>query len=262
MGQSLYKIKNKVILYEYEVKDNIQEITSKGWLTMCEGIEEVKKDEELRNRFIERYKPFIAQYASKLCHRYLQYGESDELSIALMAFNEAIDRFNGNGTFYEYAKVVMRSRLYDYFDSRTYREHHQHYSLDETENPDYYMNFVSQENYHQELRQNYLKDEIDILKEVLEQYDIELTDLYECCPKHLRSRQHVHQVIAKVLGHEEIVSSVIDQGRLPMKVIVDVAKTTNKKIEPYRKYIIAVIVICSGQFELLQEYMPEEVRRR
>lgn len=226
---------------------------------MEEDILKIRDDENLRNRFIERYKPFIAKYASSLCQRYLQYGENEELSIALIAFNESINRFNGEGVFFEYAKLVMKSRLYDYFQSSAYKEKHRYESLDEDEKGNYYLNSSSQKVYQEELRQSFLKEEIELLKGILNDYHIDIIDLYQERPKHLISRKHVHHLIKEILLHDEIVSQIIDQGRLPMKKILEIYKTTVKKIEPYRKYILTIIIICSGQFELLQEYIPYEV---
>lgn len=229
---------------------------------MKDDILKIRDDEYLRNRFIERYKPFIAKYASSLCRRYLQYGENEELSIALLAFNESIDRFNGEGVFFEYAKLVMKSRLYDYFHSQSYKEKHRHESLDEDEKGNYYLNSSSQSVYQEELKQSYLKEEIELLKKILNDYQIDILDLYQYRPKHLISRKHIHHLIKEILLHDDIVSQIIDQGRLPMKKILEIYKTTDKKIEPYRKYILTIIIICSGQFELLQEYMPYEVITR
>lgn len=229
---------------------------------MEDDILKIRDDEYLRNRFIERYKPFIAKYASSLCQRYLQYGENEELSIALLSFNESIDRYNGEGIFFEYAKMVMKSRLYDYFDSRSYKEKHRHESLDEDEKGHYYLDAGSQNIYQEELRQKVLKEEIEILKNILNNYQIDILDLYEYRPKHLMSRKHIHHMIQEILKHDDIVSQIIDQGRLPVKKILKIYKTTEKKIEPYRKYILTIIIICSGQFELLQEYMPHEVMKQ
>lgn len=226
---------------------------------MNEDIMEIKDDEYLRNRFIERYKPFLAKYASGICHRYLRYGESEELSIALLAFNESIDRYNGEGIFFEYSKTVIKSRLYDYLNSRSYKESLGKASIDETENGDYYVGHLSVKSYQDELRNQYLKEEIEELKKVLNYYKIEFEELYDSRPKHILSKKHVNKTLSQILEHDDIVSYVIDKGKLPMNKIIEKCKTTKKKVEPYRQYMIAVIVICVGQFDLLKEYMPSEV---
>lgn len=225
---------------------------------MYDEIMEIKKDEYLKNRFIERYKPFIAKYASEVSYRYLQYGQDEELSIALLAFDESINRYNGERYFFSYAKQVMKSRLYDYFQSQTYREMHNCIELDDDQEK-YYIGLTSLENYHKELRQEYLKEEIDILKKELSYYQIDIIDLYNSRPKHKISRNRVYFIVKKIIQNDEIVSIIIDQKKLPIKQITQLCNITVKKIEPYRKYIIGIVIICEGQFELLKEYMPREV---
>ena len=111
---------------------------------MYEEILMIRQDEYQRNRFIERYKPFLAKYTSTVAGRYVSYGIDDELSIALLAFNESIDRYNGEGIFFEYAKMVVKSRLLDYFKSKEYKEKHD--SIDE----DQYL--LNQGSYRQSFR--------------------------------------------------------------------------------------------------------------
>lgn len=226
---------------------------------MYEEILKIRQDEYERNRFIERYKPFLAKYTSSICKRYVSYGHDEELSVALLAFNESIDRFQGEGIFFEYAKIVVRSRLYDYFHSKEYKERHVYHDIDDEQQ--YYMNDHSQSQYYEELKNNQLKEEVEELKKLLSFYSIEMIDLYESRPKHLMSKKHVHHVIKKILDDDETVSFIIDKGYLPMKRILDLCHTTKKRLEPYRRYIIAVVMICEGQFELLKAYMPREVMK-
>lgn len=219
----------------------------------------IRQDEYLRNRFIEKYKPFLAKYTSSLCHRYVSYGVDEELSIALMAFNESIDRYNGEGIFFEYAKMVIKSRMYDYFRSSAYLENQHKESIDDEQH--YYLNEHSHKQYYQDVKNQDLKEEVEMMIKLLKDYDIEIEDLYRSRPKHLLSQKHIHHMIALLLKNNEIVSLIIDKGTLPMSKILKQYKTTKKRIEPYRQYIIAMILICSGQFELLKEYMPSEVMK-
>jgi len=223
---------------------------------MNDEIKAMREDEYLRNRFIEKYKPFLAKYTSTLCNRYVSYGKDEELSVALLAFNESIDRFNGEGIFFEYAKMVMKSRLYDYFNSKEYKEKYNKESIDDDH---YYLNESSKQRYNDTLASQRLKEEVEELRKVLKLYNIEIEELYKQRPKHLMSRNHVHHLISLLIQNEEIVSLIIDKGYLPMNRILKQYKTTQKRIEPYRKYIIAIIIICVGQFELLKDYMPREV---
>ena len=54
-------------------------------------------DPLVREELIRSHKAFIARVSSKICSRYLTWDNDDELSIALLAFNEAIDSFDPHG---------------------------------------------------------------------------------------------------------------------------------------------------------------------
>lgn len=220
---------------------------------MYEDILVIRKDEYQRNRFIEKYKPFLAKYTSSICNRYVAYGVDDELSIALLAFNESIDRYNGEGIFFEYAKMIVRSRLYDYFNSKEYKESHLNVDLENNEI------YHSKEKYSEQLRQTQLKQEVEDLEKLLGFYEISMNDLYTCRPKHLLNKNHVDHLISLILKNDEIVSLIIDKGQIPITRLTHEFNTTKKRVEPYRKYMIAVILICVGQFDLLKDYMPRKV---
>ena len=124
------------------------------------------------------------------------------------------------------------------------------------------MNNQSHSHYYEELKTIKLKEEVEELTKLLQFYSISMSDLYESRPKHFISKKHIDHLIAGFLQNEELVSIIIDKGTLPMTLILKQYKTTKKRVEPYRKYIIAVIMICVGQFELLKEYMPREVTQK
>ncbi len=74
-------------------------------------------DELTREDFISEYRPFIAKTAMNLCKRPLDWEDSDEMSIALIAFNTAINSYDPvkKVPFLPYAKVVIQNRLKDHF---------------------------------------------------------------------------------------------------------------------------------------------------
>jgi len=71
----------------------------------------------IREEFIQNHKPFIVKTSSELCKRYLTWGHDEELSIALVAFNEAIDCYKPDerASFHCFSKTVIKRRLIDYF---------------------------------------------------------------------------------------------------------------------------------------------------
>ncbi|HOQ07313.1 MAG TPA: sigma factor [Clostridiales bacterium] len=59
-------------------------------------ISSIRDDAEETGRFVEEYKPFIASCARKVTGRYMSYDSDDELSIAMIAFVEAIKSFDSS----------------------------------------------------------------------------------------------------------------------------------------------------------------------
>lgn len=51
-------------------------------------------DEGARNQLIDDFTPFILKVASQAAGRYLNLGQDEEISVALLAFNEAISAYN------------------------------------------------------------------------------------------------------------------------------------------------------------------------
>jgi RNA polymerase sigma factor len=84
--------------------------------TINERVERIRFLKEEKNDFIQDYKPFIAATVEKCVGRYVVYGQDDELSIGLMAFEEAMNHYDaGKGNFLSFAQNVIKRRIIDYY---------------------------------------------------------------------------------------------------------------------------------------------------
>lgn len=226
-------------------------------LQLSETLVLIQKDTTARNEFIAQYQPFIASFCYELTHRYMEYGHDEELQIAMMAFNEAIEKYNGRGNFLLFAKVVMKNRLFDYFKSSSYRESQISYALyDEEDKEIPALKYEALDQYQKNYEDNIRVTEIQLLNEQLAIYDISFSDLVTCSPKHLLSRHKVNSMIEKILDNEEICQEIIEEKVIPLKKIEKNLNIPRKKLESYRKYIIAVIVIEYSEYESLKTYLP------
>ena len=220
-------------------------------------IEEIKQNENMRNDFIIQYKPFIASFTSECAHRYVAYGVDEELSIALMAFNEAIDRFNGKGNFLLYAKIVIKARLIDYFKSSIYRENKKSFGLYNEEDDEIdELKEDAIQRYAASYEQSIRVSEINELNALLQCFNITFQDLVKSSPKHLITKHYVNNAILKILDNKELVDKIMKDHTLPLKEIEKSFLIPRKKIESYRKYIIAGIVLADSDLETLKEYLP------
>ena len=88
-----------------------------------------KEDMEAADRLIGSYLPFIRSETAKYLKRQLIEENDDELSIAMIAFHEAIRGYaKGRGAFLPFASMLIKSRLTDHM--RRERRHRGHVSLD------------------------------------------------------------------------------------------------------------------------------------
>ena len=76
-----------------------------------------KNDLRLRENFIRDSEQTILRIASKTCNKFITRSD-DEWSVALFAFNKAIDSYSEEaGDFLPYSSVVIKRALIDYYRS-------------------------------------------------------------------------------------------------------------------------------------------------
>jgi RNA polymerase sigma factor len=79
-------------------------------------------DKLLREEFLSRYTPFMLKIAANAVGKYIDVKNSDEFSIVLSAFNEAIDSYDltRNYNFLLFSEHVIKRRLIDYMRKALY----------------------------------------------------------------------------------------------------------------------------------------------
>jgi RNA polymerase sigma factor len=59
-----------------------------SWLEQAQS-----NDQQARENLLNHFRPMIRQEAQRICRRCLEWGRDDELSVALIAFNESINAY-------------------------------------------------------------------------------------------------------------------------------------------------------------------------
>mgnify|MGYP001206591238 CR=1 FL=1 len=219
-------------------------------------------DTVLRNEMIEKYRPFIAKMTSICCKKYIDPERDDEFSIALHAFNEAINEYRCNcgASFLGFARTVIRRRLIDHI-----RREERHLSqiplstFDVEDEENHVTNPVETEQaiaqYELEREAEARKEEIADLAEKLESFGISFSDLTKVSPKHSDSRRMLFR-IAKILGNDrELMDSMLSKKMLPIKPLLEKCGVSRKTLERNRKYLIALALIHTGHYPYLQQYL-------
>jgi len=221
-----------------------------------------KGDHNLRNDLIRDYQPFIIKISSKVCKRYIDPNKDDEFSIALSAFNEAMDAydFKKDASFLTFSEVVIKRRLIDYIrkESRYQRqipmtafdvENDEEQSINPVE-----MNEAINQYTHEETVK-YRKEEIIQFTEELAKFGISIEDLVKESPKHKDARYNILQVVDSFINEPDLIDYLLQKKIIPIKQLLPLVSVSRKTIERNRKYIIALVVIYTNEFYYLKEYL-------
>lgn len=215
-------------------------------------------NELIREEFIQNHKPFIIKISSNICKRYLTWGHDDELSIALVAFNEAIDSFkpNDGASFYGFAKTVITRRLIDYFRKESKHQVLSLTPLEADKNDLYdYDSASSFELYKEEEQKNDFAETIKNYTILLVEYGITLEDLVEVSPKHRDSKSTLWRVAQELCEHPNLLKHLTKTKLLPLKELELLTGVKRKVLERGRKYLIATALILSDpELESLKSF--------
>lgn len=193
-------------------------------------------NEKARNEFIDNNKAFIHKYACSICKRYLSWENDDELSIALLAFNHAIDTFQ-EGEFEYYCKMLIKRRLIDYFRKNNKNEIPLDVSM--------LQNTLQYENNIDERLDR--AEQINIFKNILSGFNLNMGDLVKNSPKHKDTREKLINTAKEIAERNDIVSHLLKSKLLPIKEILLFTDISRRMLEEWRKYIIALIIIFSDK---------------
>lgn len=214
-------------------------------------------DHQLRDEFINDYKPFIIKCISKSTGRFVELENSEELSIGLLAFNEAIDCFDEskNRSFFSFAAQVIHRRLINYrIKSKknasvfpfTYFEDDGKLEL---KNSDIDFNAADL------LGKFEIKEEIESFKKRLEVFGITIYDLVKDSPKHKDAIRSCIQIARVIAANDTLYKKLSDKKTMPMSELSKLVSVSQRTIERNRKFIIAVCLIIKSDLDIVKGYL-------
>lgn len=212
--------------------------------TLEKRVIRARGDNGLLSTLIKEFKPFIASIAQKKVGRYLEYGIDEELSVGLMAFNEAVDSFKeGRGRFLSFARMVISMRLIDHF-----RKQIRVVGDNTGDDPeDDLWDRQSIELYQMENEEEDRKTEVIQYSALLSEWGISLSELVKASPRREDLKDQYQKVAKMIAGNRDLLEGLMAAKRLPIKEIEKEVSIHRKKLERGRIYIIAmVLAIISG----------------
>ncbi len=214
-------------------------------------------DKLLKERFISDYTPFILKTVARITNKYVEVQNSEEFSIALMAFDEAINCFNidKNKSFLAFSDLVINRRLIDhirknrrdnnvfpftYFDCDTYEELKEKYLLE--------YSVTRLDNIE-------IKEEIILFKEKLATFGITLENLAKSIPKHKDSKLMCIKIARIIANDRELNYKLNKSKNIPMTDLMKLVDVHHATVERNRKFIIAVSLVINSGLDVIKSYL-------
>lgn len=212
-----------------------------------------RQDVLAREKLIEKYRSQVGIIAMGICGRSLDWNNDDELSISLIAFNEAIDTYDKNKgmSFLNYAQMLIHHRLVDYFRRES---RFQYASLDALDNEKEVNNYEivgAWSKYQDDQTALEQRDMVARYNFMLLDYGISLDDLVSRSPKHRDTKQTLIRVAQALVEQPVLMKQFEKNKQLPVKELMVLTGVGRKVIERGRKYIIAVVLVLS-----IDEFLP------
>lgn len=220
-------------------------------------------DDRAREDLIRDYTPFILKTASSVARRYLVMGRDDEVSVALAAFNEAINCYTSNEPgFLPFAATVIRRRLTDYYRKLNKIPETPLSSLtSEDDNGTRQVDTEALECYELDAWEAALerRDDIERWKKMLADFGISLSNLVRRAPRHEDARVRAMRIAVLVASDPELRARFMRDRRLPveeiMKALPESGQVSRKTLERHREYISALALVAAGDFPSLREFL-------
>lgn len=219
-----------------------------------------------REQLIKDYRPFYLRVASGVSKKYLVLGRDDEASIAMSAFNEAINAYNpkAGASFLSFAEIVIKRRMVDYFRRKVRRKEEIPISaLENEETEDSVIRKLESKEAFGILQiqreSEERREEIFRLNQLLSDYGIRFADLVKISPKHKDARERALEVAHILASDAKLLGYLTHRKALPLKDLEKLVSVSRKTLERQRKYIITLTLILIGEFSYLQEYLKHKV---
>ncbi len=222
-----------------------------------------KKDNDAADALIADYMPFIRSETAKYLKRQPEQ-EDDELSIAMFAFYEAIGSYSRlRGAFLKYAALQIRSRLIDYY--RREKKHSGQISLNSAADDDQTELIGTLADPHDDYEEHDIreatKEEIRELSEQMKEFGVSMTDIAENAPKQNRTLEICKKAICYARHNPDVLEDFLRTKRVPLARLAEGADVERKPLERHRKYLVAVLLICTNGYEILRSHIMQVLKR-
>ncbi len=218
-------------------------------------------DSAEKEKFLSEEFEHILRLTARILKRTVTKSD-EEFSIGLMAVSEALNSYEEKrGDFWNYAALVMKSRLLDNYRASS------RYGSELTVSPDAFGGEIDDSDgaltsISIQVREktavyvdNSLRDEIEALGDELAEYGIDLFDLPAVAPKSEKTRTSCRKLLKAFFDPPPLTDDLKSSKNLQVAELVRRTGEKRKLIERHRKYLVAAILAKAGDYSGIGTYI-------
>ncbi|MCQ2459561.1 MAG: sigma-70 family RNA polymerase sigma factor [Ruminococcus sp.] len=230
---------------------------------IIEQVIAAKNDSRKADELISAYMPFIKSETSKFLKRPPDESD-DELSIAMFAFYEAVRNYSRlKGSFLKFAALQIKNRLIDNY--RKEKKNKGQISLDSSDDEKDGLIETIQDD-HDEYSENEIREatrnEIAELSAQMTEFGVSMSDVAENSPKQQRTLEICQKAVRYARNNPEILDEFLRTKRVPLAKLADGADVERKSLERHRRYLVAVLLICTNGYEIMRGHIMQVLKGR
>lgn len=210
------------------------------------------------DELVRRFLPFIRSETAKVIRRGVSDSD-DELSVAMMAFHEAVLAYERlRGAFLPFAARAIRSRIIDFH--RREQRHRGQLSLHEKNEDDRELAdtlAVGTDPISERTDRTAARQEIAHFALGLSEFGLSLTDIADNCPKQSRTLSACHRALDYARGNPELLEQTVRTKKLPITSLAAGAGVERKTLERHRKYMMALLLAYTNGFEIIRGHLGQ-----
>lgn len=222
---------------------------------------QAKTDSQKADLLISDYMPFIRSETAKFLKRAPEPSD-DELSIAMFAFYEAISSYaEARGAFLSFAALQIKNRLID-----NYRRERRNFGQISLDTPDEDQNSLletipdTHDVYEEAEIREATRAEIAELSAQMLDFGVSMHDVADNSPQQERTLVTCQKAIAYARSHPDILADFLRTKRVPLGKLAKGAGVERKSLERHRRYLVAVLLICTNGYEILRGHIMQVLR--
>ena len=220
-----------------------------------------KKDSHAADELIQAYMPFIKSETARFLNRPPDKSD-DELSIAMFAFYESIQNYSKlRGSFLKFAALHIKNRLIDNY--RKEKRNKGQISLDVSDDEKQDLKDTIRDE-HDKYQENELREatqqEIAELSAQMQDFGVSMTDVAENSPRQRRTLEICQRAVQYARNNPEILDDFLRTKRVPLAKLAEGAKVERKSLERHRRYLVAVLLICTNGYEIMRGHIMQVLK--